>query len=131
MSTAKTDFAENLLLTWLLTASAATRPTTWFVALHTADPTETGTTGELTPASNGYNRQSVTFSVTGATATNTGLLTFGPCTTTNWGEITHISIKSASTAGNTFYKGALTTPRTINVGDSLTIAISDLSISED
>jgi hypothetical protein len=127
---AKTDFAEHLVAVWLLSAGAATRPTTWFVALHTASPTETGTTAELTPGSLGYNRQSVSFTVTNDTATNTALLTFGPCTTTNWGEITHISIKTASTAGNTLYHGALTTPRTINVGDSLTIAASALTIAE-
>jgi hypothetical protein len=38
MSTAKTNFAENLVATWMLTASAATRPTAWFVAPHSADP---------------------------------------------------------------------------------------------
>ena len=36
-------YAGNLVLDWLLSTAAATRPTTWSLSLHTADPGLTGT----------------------------------------------------------------------------------------
>ena len=41
--TAKTDYAENLALLYLMTDETYVRPTAWFVALHTGDPGEAGT----------------------------------------------------------------------------------------
>jgi hypothetical protein len=127
MSTAKTNFAENLVATWMLTASAATRPTAWFVALHSADPGEDAATAEL--SGSGYARQSIAFSVTGDTAENTALITFGPASA-DWSAATHFSIWSASTSGNPFYKDVLANPRTILNGDRLEIAIGALTLRE-
>jgi hypothetical protein len=127
--TAFTNYAENLVMTWLFTASAATRPTAWYVALHTADPTEVGNVGELT--GNGYARQSATWTIASNEASNTGTLTFGPNTTTNWGSVSHVSVWDAVSAGNCLAKGALSSSVTINVGDSLTIAAGALDITLD
>lgn len=92
------DFSENLVLTWLFTASAATRPTAWHAALHlnASPPTESApSTGEV-GAGVGYARQSIgalTISGTNPTqAANSGTLTFGPNTTTNWGLLGSISV---------------------------------------
>lgn len=127
--TAFTNHAENLLMEWLFRASAQTRPTAWHVALHTADPGETGATAELA-AANGYARQSVSFTAaSGGVVDNTALLTFGPCTGSNWGTVTHISIWDASSGGNCLMYGALSSSATINVGDSLTIAANALDLT--
>lgn len=53
--------AKDEILKWYLTASSVTRPTTWFMSLHTADPGTTGT-GEVTGGDDAdYVRQSITF----------------------------------------------------------------------
>ena len=128
--TAFTDAGENLLMTWAFSAGAATRPTTWFLALHTADPTEAGTTGEV-GSSVGYARQPVAFTVSGNAATNSALLTFGPDTTTAWGTVTHVSVWTAVTGGVCLMKGALAAPVAIALGDSMTFAVGQLSLTLD
>jgi hypothetical protein len=127
--TAFTNYAENLVMTWLFTGSAATRPTAWYVALHTADPTEVGNVGEL--SGNGYARQSSTWTIASNEASNTGTLTFGPNTGSNWGTVSHVSVWDAVSTGNCLAKGALSSSVVINVGDSLTIAAGALDITLD
>lgn len=128
--TAFSNYAENLVLDWVFTNGAATRPTAWYVSLHTADPTETGSVGEL--SGNGYARQSVTFSAAASGATsNSGTLTFGPNTGTNWGSVTHVAVWDAATTGNCLAHGALSASVTINVGDSLVISAGNLDITLD
>jgi hypothetical protein len=119
-----TDHAENLLLTWLMTNAAATRPTAWFVGVGTSN-TDITLSGE--PSGNGYARQAVTFSVTDDTAVNTALLTFGPNATADWGDMASVGIFDAATSGNCLWAGPLDTARDIAVGDSLTIAAGALS----
>lgn len=123
--TAFTNFAEDLLAKWLFDDAAATRPTAWFVALHTGDPGETGASNEL--SGNGYTRQAATFTANGdGTTDNDATLTFGPNTTSDWGTVTHVSIWDASSAGNCLIKGALTASKAIAVGDSLQFAAAAL-----
>jgi hypothetical protein len=125
--TAFTNYAETLVMTWLFTASAATRPTTWFTALHTADPTEVGNVGEL--SGNGYARQSTAFTIAANEASNTATLTFGPNTGSNWGTVSHVSVWDAVSTGNCLAYGALSSSVVIAVGDSLTIAAGALDIT--
>lgn len=124
-----TDHSENLLLDWLFDDVAATRPTAWYVALHTGDPGETGASNEL--SGNGYARQSATFTATGSTADNDGALTFGPNTTTPWGTVSHFSVWDAVSAGNCLVKGALTASKSVAVDDSVTVAAGALTITLD
>jgi hypothetical protein len=127
--TALSDWAENALIAWLLdNAAAATRPTAWYVSLHTGSPGETGASNEL--SGNGYARQEVTggFTISTNTATNGGLLTFGPNTSSNWGTVSHVGVWDAVSAGNCLVKGALTASKAATVGDSITIAAGELDI---
>jgi len=124
----KSDYAENAALTNLLGGS------NW-VGLCSATPTDahTGTTisaVELT--GNGYTRQSVSFTVTGSTATNTGAVTF-TASGGAWATATHIFIVSAATGsgGNVKYYGPLTSNITLNNGESGTFAIGQITITED
>lgn len=118
-----TDYAENLLLTWLMTNSAATRPTAWFVGVGTGH-TDTGLTGE--PSGNGYARQALTSTVTGSTAASNAALLFGPATA-SWGSMASVGIFDAATGGNALWTGSLQTARTIDSGDSLSIAAAALT----
>jgi len=127
---ALSDYAENLVLDWLLTGGSVSRPSAWYVALHTGDPGEAGSANEL--SGNGYARQAVTFAaaVDGATE-NEGQLTFGPNTDSNWGTVSHVSVWDDETGGNCLFKGALSSSVSINVGDSLVIGAGNLQITLD
>ena len=122
-----TNAFETTTLQWLLTTDAVTRPTTWYIALFTSDPTETGAAG--TEVSGGsYARVAATFSVTGDTASNTAGIEFAAATA-SWGTISHIGIMDASSGGNMLIHAALTTAKTIADGDVFRVPTSDLAVT--
>ena len=122
---ALSDYSENLLLKWLLTNSAATRPTTWYIALSTAATTDAGSVTE--PSTGGYARQAVTFSVTSDTASNTAQIDF--VSSADWAAITHVAVFDASTAGNMLFHGPLTTSRDPASGDTIRFAAGALTLT--
>ena len=52
-----------------------------------------------------------------------------PTATTNWGSITHIALLDAATDGNVLMWKELTSPESINIGDSLRFLSGDLDLS--
>lgn len=126
---ALTNFSENLLLNWLMTNGAASRPTTWYVGLFTAAPSDAG--GGTEVSGGGYARQAVTFNaaVSGATA-NAGEVSF-TATGGNFGTVTHMAIFDAASSGNMLWHGALTASRTVNNGDTLTFPAGDIDLTLD
>ena len=125
-----TDFTENLVLTWLLTTSTATRPTAWYVGLFTAAPSDTGGGTEVT--GNAYARfatGTMTVSGTATTASNSAAIEFAAASGGNWGTVTYAGIFDASTGGNLLAQAALTTSRTINDGDVFRIPASSLTVT--
>ena len=129
---ALTDFAENKVLDALLRAQAIGAPATWYVALYTANPTDSTAGTEVTGGS--YARVSVTAGLaafagsqsagsttastgTGGTTSNNAAITF-PAPTANWGVVTGWGLCDASTAGNIWIYSALTVSKTINNGDA-------------
>jgi hypothetical protein len=123
---AASDYVENLALEWLLTSNSATRPTAWYIGLHTADPTDAGTGTEVSGGS--YARESVAFTVTNDTASNSATVTF-TAATANWGTITHVGVWDASSSGNLLFHGAVTTSKTIETGDTFQISSGNLDIT--
>lgn len=121
-----TNTFETRTLQWLFTTDAVTRPTTWYVALFTAAPSDLG--GGTEVSGGAYVRKAVTFSVTGDTASNTAAVEFDAATTT-WGLITHAAIFDASTAGNMIAYASLTTSKQIDVDDVLRIPAGDLDVT--
>ena len=118
---------ETLLLKYSLTTDAVTRPTAWYIGLHTADVTDAGTGTEVT--GNGYARTAVGFTVTNDTATNSATVTFPTASGGSFGTVTHIGIWSATTAGTLYYHGALTASKTVADGDTFTIQAGALTIT--
>ena len=126
-----TNTAEDMLVTWMFTdATAPTRPTAWYAALHTADPGEAGTASEVLVGTDAdYVRKSVTFA---DPVTDSGqVLSEGAVSwTVDVGSagysVTHISIWTASTSGTCLLKGALPVPRALSAGQTLTFSIGDL-----
>lgn len=125
-----TDYTETLVLTWLLTTDAATRPTAWYVGLFTTAPSDPG--GGTEVSGNGYARKATgTMTITGTatTATNAAAIEFAPASGGNWGAITHAAIFDALTTGNMLAWAPLTTARTINDGDVFRVPASSLTVT--
>ena len=133
---AATDHAEALALNFLLTTGTATRPTNWYIALHTGDPGEGGSSNEVAN-SYSYARTAVSFDAASQPSTgltfcdNSATVTFPTASGGNWGTITHISIKTSNTygAGDTLFKGALTASKTVSDGDTFQVQAGNLVIS--
>lgn len=120
------DTYETTTLTWLFTNSAATRPTTWFLALYTVTPTESTAGTEVTGGS--YARQAVTMTVTGNTASNSATVEW-PAATASWGTVLAAAIVDASTGGNIIVYSALTASKTIASGDVFRFPTGDFDVT--
>lgn len=122
------DNTETLVLNWLFTAGSVTRPTSLHLALFTTDPTDADTGTEVSTSGTAYARQSVTFTVTGDTASNSAAVEF-PTATASYGTVSHIGVYDAVTGGNLIAHAALSTAKTIDTGDVLRLPSGDLDIT--
>jgi len=96
-----------------------------FIALHTANPGETGATAEVSGGA--YARVSVPTDTSGfdaaatvsglGTKKNAAIIQFVDPVGANWGTITHFSIWDAATSGNCLVYGALTASVDVSDGD--------------
>lgn len=139
---ALSDFAENKIIDFLFrgqalgitgaSAAAGTGPTNIYVALYTANPTDSTAGTEVTGGS--YARVTVASSLanwagtqgagtttassgTTGTTSNNNAITF-PAPTANWGVVTGAALLDASSGGNILAYGALTVNKTVNNGDA-------------
>ena len=127
------DFLEDKLLKHTFTNTAYTPPTTLYVGLFTAAPSDTGGGTEISTSSTGYARQTATFSVSGTSPTEANIssaIDF-PTATADWGTITHLAVFDASTGGNMLAYSAATTSKTVANGDILRIPAGSLAIRLD
>lgn len=144
---AMTDFLENKLIDWFFraqaigitgaSAAAGTGPTTLYVGLFTAAPSDTGGGTEVTTSGTAYARVAVTSGMsasgwagtqssgsttassgTSGTTSNNGTITFPAPSGSNWGTVTHFGIFDASSAGNLLIWGQLTSSKVVNAGDA-------------
>ena len=143
---ALSDYLENKLIDQVFRNQAYSFPSTLYVGLFTAAPSDTG--GGTEVSSGSYARVSVACSLanwagtqasasttassgTSGTTSNNVSVTF-PAPTANWGVITHVGIFDAATNGNLLIWGALTINKTVNNGDSApTFQASALSFQLD
>lgn len=130
MADAKSNYAEKASLDWILGGATPTRPSSRFVALFSATPSDTG--GGTEVAGGSYSRQSASFD---AAVTTGGVTTATTSAAMNWTNmptvtVTHIAIFDASTAGNMLYYGPLTASKALTSGDNFTINAGNLTITE-
>jgi len=126
---ALSDYAEKLVLDYLMTTGSATRPTEWYVALYTAAPSDSG--GGTEVSGSGYAREAATFaaaSTPGGTTSNTNTIAF-TAAGGSWGTITHIGIFDAATSGNLLWHGGLAASKTVGDGDTIEFAIGNLNLT--
>lgn len=122
------NYLENKILLHVLDNTSYTSPTTVYLGLHTADPTDAGTGTEVSGGS--YARQSVAFTVTNNAATNDSAIEF-PTATGSWGTVGWVGVWDNLTSGNLLFHGALTNSKTIASGDVFRVPAGDLDISLD
>lgn len=142
---AMSDYLENKLIDQIFRAQAFTFPSTLYVGLLTAAPSDTG--GGTEVSGSNYSRVSVTASLanfagtqsagsttassgTGGTTSNNGAINF-PTPSGSWGTVTHFGIYDAASAGNLLFYGALTTSKTINTNDVVSFAAGALTVQID
>lgn len=126
---ALSNYAEKLLLDYMMTTGAVTRPTAWYIGLFTTATDDAS--GGTEVSGNGYARQSVTFdaATSGAgTTSNSNAPTF-TAAGGNWGTITHIAIFDSLTGGNRLWHGALAVSKSIDDGDSLQFPIGNVDLT--
>lgn len=108
----------------------------FWISLHTADPTETGTQTTNEAAYTGYARVAVNRTAGGwtrsvSTISNTALVQFAQCTGGS-ATVTHFGIGTDSTgAGNLVFKGALTSSLSISNGIQPQFSAGQLTVTVD
>lgn len=107
---------------------ATARPTAWHVALHSDDPGASGAANEISGSS--YARVDVTadVSLTSGVATVDVSVVFPTVTSTGY-DVTHVSLWSATSAGNCLFYGALAIPKSLAVGEAAVFATGELSFT--
>ncbi len=124
------NFLETEILDHVFGGAAYTAPTTHYLALYTAAPGETGGGTEVSTSGTAYARQSVAFTTTGNTTSNTAAVEY-PTATANFGTVTHVGVFDASTGGNLMAYAALSSSKTIDSGDVFRVPVADLDITLD
>lgn len=134
---AASNYLENKLIDHIYRGIAYTAPTKTFIALHTANPGETGVSEVTTAAYPAYARQdaakggaqsSAWTAPSDGVSRNALQLIYpmydgsGPMT------VTHFSIWDAQTGGNMLSYAPLSTARTINNGDVFVVDAQKLTV---
>lgn len=120
------DYLETKVLDHVFAGTAYTAPSTLYVALFTAAPSDSG--GGTEVSGGGYARQTIAFTTSGDTTSNNAAIEF-PTATANYGSVTHVGIFDASSAGNLMAHAALTSAKNIETGDVFRIPSGDLDIT--
>ena len=122
------DYLEDAVLDHVFRNTALTSPVNVYLAFYTAAPTDAGGGTELTAATNGYDRQAITFGAASGGVMSNTVAVSDTCTGTNWGDIVAVGIFDAATAGNLLAWDTITSA-TVNVGDTLNFAIGDIDLT--
>lgn len=125
------NYMENEILDWFNGGAFPTQPSATWVQLFNGSPTETGSAGTGL-----YTRASVAAggwtTTTGATATisNTAAITI-TSSASSAATADNFGVFDSSAGGNLLFYGALTTSKTISVGDEVKFNASSLTLRVD
>lgn len=131
------DYLETALVNHIFGGNTWTRPGTIYFALFTTEPTD-ASQSELQIGANGYARVLVANNTTtwgtsagaGVNARTTAIeIAFPQCIDNNWGEVRGVGIYDAQTGGNLLVWATLSTPKTINVGDTAKFAAGSFTFT--
>jgi len=129
------DNLENAVLSHIFGKGDYIPPAHIFIALSTADPTDSGSGIAEPGGGTNYARKSTSpadwNAASGGALDNANAITFVEVSGASWGTITHFALFDLLTAGSMLAHGALTSPRTIESGDTASFAAGDLDVSLD
>lgn len=140
------NYLENKLVDFLFRGVSYSPPSTLYFALCSSTPTDASTGSTISEMSGGnYSRQSLASDTTNWTSTqgdNSGTSSGTGGTTNNsvsiawnsvtWtGTVSAIAVCDASTGGDVLFYSALNSSKTLASGDSISVAVSGLSIQLD
>lgn len=110
-----TTYLDTLILDKVFFATNFELPTQWYAALFTQNPGKAGALGFEVNAAE-YARQAVTLS--SSTYSNTNEIQF-PVSSSNWGDVSHLGLVTASSGGYLGVYGAIT-------GGTITVTFPEL-----
>lgn len=120
---------ETKLINHLLRNTQHTTPgTSIYIALYTTDPTDADTGTEVSGGAYAREQCSGWDAPTDGATANTADITFTTATA-NWGDVSHVGIRDAVTAGNLLFHGSLTASKTVNNGDTFKFNAGDLDVT--
>ena len=125
-----TDYLEDKVLDHVFGGTAYTAPSTLYVGLFTAAPSDTGGGTEVSGGS--YARKSMpdmTVSGTSPTTATNGAAVEVVTATGSWGTITHTGIFDASSGGNLLCWAALSASKVVASGDVIRFDAGDLDVT--
>jgi hypothetical protein len=133
-----TDYAESIVLGHVLGTTAYSHVATTYLALVTADPSDTAdaafmAANEVATADTGYERQAITWNAASSrTITNNGAITFTQSGGTGFGTVHGVCIMDSGTegAGNVL-AWAVVDEKAVGVGETYTVATTALSVVVD
>jgi hypothetical protein len=128
------DWLEQQILNYAFRGVAWTPPATWYAALFTVAPTDSGGGTEVTGGS--YARVAITSNTsnwnaptTNGLIDNTSPVSF-PTATANWGDVVAVALFTASSGGNMGpYK--VITATTVNNGQTASLGNGNLDVTLD
>ena len=127
-----TDFLELELLDHTLNNAAYTPPTTLYLALATADPTDAATGASMNEVANSgsYARTAITFGAESSRRVTQDADVDFPQATGSWGTVTHWAVVDSAThgAGNVLAHGALGESKSVVSGNSPTVASGEVYV---
>ena len=123
-----TDYTEKKVLDHVLKTASYSPPATVYLGLSTADPTDAGS-GWADPTYTGYARKAIAFAAAGSRSiAQTGAVTFDPCTVGS-SVVTHWGLWDALSGGNLLAYGTLSASKTIQVGNTPSVATGQVTVS--
>ena len=122
------DYLEAKVLNHVFGGTAYTAPSTLYVGLYTAAPSDSGGGTEVTGGS--YARKSMpAMTVSGTTQATNGAAVEFVTATGSWGTVTHCGVFDAASSGNLLGWAALTASKTVASGDVFRFDAGDLDIT--
>lgn len=125
------NYLENKIMNHIFNATAYSTPgSAIYVALYTDATAQDDANSGTEVNGGGYTRVNVTgwnAPNSGSTA-NTNAITFPTATDNNWGNVRYVGITDGSAGMNLLYWGQLTADKTVNTGDTFSIAAGDLDL---
>ena len=124
-----TDYLETKVLDHVFGGTSYTAPSTLYVALFTAAPSDSGGGTEVSTSGTAYARQTITFTTSGGTTSNTSAVEYSTATGSGYGTVVSMALFDSATSGNMLAYGNLTVSKSVSAGDGFRFNASAIDIT--